>query len=62
MYKRQGLPFVGRFRNYSNLLAATGHSMLGVSMAPVTGQLIANALTGAAQPDYAAAFSPDRYL
>lgn len=57
-----GLPFVGRFRNYTNLLAATGHSMLGVSMAPVTGQLIANALTGAPQPAYAAAFSPDRYL
>ncbi len=57
-----GLPFVGRFRNYTNLLAATGHSMLGVSMAPVTGQLIANTLIGAAQPDYAAAFSPDRYL
>ena len=57
-----GLPFVGRFRNYTNLLSATGHSMLGVSMAPVTGQHIANALTGAAQPDYAAAFSPDRYL
>ena len=57
-----GLPFVGRFRNYTNLLAATGHSMLGVSMAPVTGQLIANALTGAPQPAYAAAFAPDRDL
>ncbi len=57
-----GLPYVGRFRNYANLLAATGHSMLGVSMGPVTGQLIANTLAGAPVPEYAAAFSPDRYL
>ncbi len=36
-----GLPYIGRFRRYENLIAATGHSMLGMSLAPVTGKLVA---------------------
>ena len=36
-----GLPYIGRTKKYNNLLVATGHAMLGVSLAPVTGKLIA---------------------
>jgi D-amino-acid dehydrogenase len=36
-----GLPYLGRFPQYSNLLAATGHSMMGLSLGPITGKLMA---------------------
>lgn len=36
-----GLPYVGRTKTCSNLLVATGHAMLGVSLGPITGRLIA---------------------
>jgi D-amino-acid dehydrogenase len=36
-----GLPYIGRFRQFRNLIAATGHAMLGISLAPVTGRLVA---------------------
>lgn len=41
-----GLPFIGRFKKYRNLIAATGHAMLGISLAPVTGRLVADIVTG----------------
>jgi D-amino-acid dehydrogenase len=41
-----GLPYIGRFARYSNLCVAAGHAMLGVSLAPVTGQLVSQILTG----------------
>ena len=44
-----GLPYVGRIAGYSNLTVATGHSMMGLSMGPVTGRLVAE-LLGAGEP------------
>ena len=41
-----GLPYVGRFGRLQNLTAACGHAMLGVSMAPATGLLVAEILSG----------------
>jgi D-amino-acid dehydrogenase len=35
-----GLPFISRLPDYSNLYIATGHGMLGISLAPITGRLI----------------------
>jgi len=35
-----GLPYIGRSKSCKNLLVATGHAMLGLSMGPITGQLI----------------------
>ncbi|MBS0630802.1 MAG: FAD-dependent oxidoreductase [Verrucomicrobia bacterium] len=37
-----GMPYVGRFRNHSNLIAACGHAMLGVTLGPITGLLTAD--------------------
>ncbi len=34
-----GIPYVGRIKN-SNIIIGTGHGMMGISMGPVTGQLI----------------------
>ena len=45
-----GLPLIGRTKNYKNLLVATGHAMLGIHLAPVTGKLIAQ-VACAQKPD-----------
>lgn len=39
-----GLPYIGRVTGYSNLTVASGHSMMGLSMGPVTGRLVAELL------------------
>jgi D-amino-acid dehydrogenase len=56
-----GLPYVGRFGRFANLSAATGHAMMGVSLAPVTGTLIAQVLSGERTSIPIDALSPDRY-
>ena len=53
-----GLPYVGRVPGMANALAATGHSMLGLSLGPVTGRMIADQLTGA---DIDKRLSPGRF-
>ena len=35
-----GLPYIGRPRNYDNVIIATGHGMKGISLAPVTGKIV----------------------
>lgn len=56
-----GLPYVGRFARWPNLLAATGHAMMGVSLAPVTGSLVASLLSDESPAVDIAPLSPDRY-
>lgn len=41
-----GKPIIDRSPAYENVLFAAGHNMLGLSMAPATGRLIADLLTG----------------
>ena len=41
-----GIPCVGPVAGFSNVTAATGHAMLGLSLGPVTGKLIANFVSG----------------
>ena len=56
-----GLPYIGRFAPYSNLCVAAGHAMLGISLAPITGQLVSQVLAGE-QPRIALEpMSPRRY-
>lgn len=35
-----GLPYIGRSKTISNLVIATGHAMMGVSLGPATGQIV----------------------
>ena len=56
-----GLPYVGRFARYTNLSAATGYSMMGVSLAPVTGKLMAEILSDEPTSVDIHLLSPDRY-
>jgi D-amino-acid dehydrogenase len=56
-----GLPVIGRTRTWRNVSLATGHGMLGVLLAPVTGQHLAELILGEADGVQQAAFSPDRF-
>jgi D-amino-acid dehydrogenase len=54
------LPIIGRTATY-NVLVAAGHNMLGVSMAPATGKLVAELVTGATPHVDPAPYAPDRW-
>jgi D-amino-acid dehydrogenase len=56
-----GLPYVGRTRRYSNLLIATGHAMMGLSLGPITGRIISEILDGKKSPFDLRLLNPDRY-
>jgi D-amino-acid dehydrogenase len=45
------LPIIGRCRAIANLTIATGHGMMGVSMGPITGKLVAQLVEGE-QPEF----------
>lgn len=40
-----GLPYLGRAPRYDNLIIATGHGMLGISLAPITGKIVSQIAT-----------------
>jgi D-amino-acid dehydrogenase len=56
-----GLPYLGRCGSYDNLSAATGHAMLGLSLAPATGWALAEMLSGLQPAVLSDLFSPDRF-
>ncbi len=56
-----GLPFIGPFAKVPNLIAATGHAMLGITLAPVTGRLVADLVAGREPLVAVDLLSPDRY-
>lgn len=39
-----GIPYLGKVPGLSNLVVASGHAMMGLSLAPVTGKLVADLL------------------
>ena len=56
-----GLPFVGRCPGSENVIVATGHGMLGLTLGPISGRLVAE-LAGGAQPALdLAPLSPGRF-
>jgi len=55
------LPIIGRAPGHAHLWLATGHGMLGVSMSPATGRLLAELVTGQAPHIDAAPYSPERF-
>lgn len=40
-----GLPYIGKIKRYANLSVATGHAMMGLSLGPITGKLMAQMLS-----------------
>lgn len=55
-----GLPMIGRLSALPRVSVATGHGHIGVSLAPATGKLIAELLTGRAPSVELAPLRPDR--
>lgn len=55
------LPIIGASPRHRNLFLATGHGMLGMSMSAITGQLIAELLTGRNPSIDITPFSPGRF-
>jgi D-amino-acid dehydrogenase len=56
-----GLPYVGRTAKAQNLVVAAGHAMMGISLAPITAKLAADAIDGAPAARDVALLSPDRF-
>lgn len=56
-----GMPYLGRTRAADNLVVATGHAMMGLSLGPVTGQIAAQLVDGEPTVLDLAMLSPDRY-
>ncbi|MBP85701.1 MAG: FAD-dependent oxidoreductase [Planctomycetaceae bacterium] len=55
-----GLPIIGRTSKLKNLFLATGHGMLGLTQAVVTGRLVADLVTSQRPLVPVEPFSPDR--
>jgi D-amino-acid dehydrogenase len=56
-----GLPYLGRTARYSNLVIATGHAMMGVSLGAITGRIASQLMAGEETGFDLALLSPDRY-
>jgi len=56
-----GMPYLGRTKKFTNLSIATGHAMMGLSLGPITGKLMAEILSGEKPSIDVAALDPDRY-
>ena len=56
-----GVPYLGQVPGLTNLLAATGHAMMGLSLGPVSGRLVADLLVGDAPFRPISAMSPARF-
>jgi D-amino-acid dehydrogenase len=56
-----GMPYIGRTQRWKNLTIATGHSMMGLSLAPATAKIVSNILCGENPPVALDLMSPDRF-
>jgi D-amino-acid dehydrogenase len=56
-----GLPVIGRLRDAPAVLVATGHAMLGMTLAPRTAVLLAGILLDGEEPEVLRPFSPRRF-
>lgn len=56
-----GLPYIGRTRRWKNLTVAAGHAMMGLSLAPATGRIVAALIAEEIPPVTSDLLSPDRF-
>lgn len=56
-----GLPYIGRVGGFDNLTLATGHGMMGVSLGPATGKLVAEIVADKKTSVGIGAFEPKRF-
>ena len=56
-----GLPYLGRTKKFANLTVAAGHAMMGLSLGPITGRLVAEFLSDEKPSFDLRLLNPDRY-
>lgn len=56
-----GLPYIGRSKKITNLVLATGHSMMGLSLGPGTGKLVSELVNQEKTSIGIDAFTPERF-
>ncbi len=56
-----GLPYIGRTDRFDNVVLATGHGMMGLSLGPATGKLVSEVVNDKVDSMAVDAFSPDRF-
>ena len=56
-----GLPYLGRTAKFKNLIIATGHAMMGLSLGPITGRLVSEIVSGEKPSIPIDLLNPDRY-
>lgn len=56
-----GLPYIGRTSKWDNLVMATGHAMVGLSLGAGTGKLVSELIGGQSPSMDIAPFHPDRF-
>ncbi len=55
-----GMPYIGRSKDYHNLVVATGHAMMGWSLGPATGKLVSEIVDDKKTSMEIDAFRPER--
>ncbi len=55
-----GLPYIGKSSKFKNLTIATGHAMMGWSLGPLTGKLVAQLISNQKTELDITAFNPER--
>lgn len=56
-----GLPYLGRLRRATNVVVASGHGMMGFSLGPLSGELVADLLGGRPPRVEIGALAPERF-
>jgi D-amino-acid dehydrogenase len=56
-----GLPYIGKANKYKNLVVATGHAMLGLSLGAATGKLVSEIINDETLSVNIKPFDPDRF-
>ncbi len=56
-----GLPYIGRTPHYDNTIIATGHGMLGISLAPITDKIVSQLVAGQLPSFDISAMSVERF-
>ncbi len=56
-----GLPYIGRAIHFDNVILATGHGMMGLSLGPATGKLVSELVDGAVNSMEISGFGVGRF-
>jgi D-amino-acid dehydrogenase len=56
-----GIAVIGRLSPHGDVYVASGHAMLGLTLAPRTGALLADMILDGGSPEVLAPFSPARF-